>query len=92
MSTTITINRLGDTLKHTCDQVCNEHRPVFVRRRNGADVVLLSAEDYNAMQETFHLMRSPANARRILQSLTDHSNDKTFPTLDALKAYFNLVE
>jgi len=72
----ITISRLRDTLKHTCDQVCDEHRPVFVQRENGGDVVLLSAEAYNAMQETFHLMRSPANAQRILQSLADHSNDK----------------
>ncbi|WP_218068274.1 type II toxin-antitoxin system Phd/YefM family antitoxin [Candidatus Thiosymbion oneisti] len=89
---TVTISRLRNTLKHTCDQVCNEHQPVFVQRKNGADVVLLSAEDYNSMQETFHLMRSPANAQRILQSLADHSNDKTFPTLDALKAYLNLVK
>ena len=31
MSMTITMSRLRDTLKRTCDQVCDEHQPVFVQ-------------------------------------------------------------
>lgn len=44
------------------------HDPVRIRSRSG-DVVLMSAEDYDAWQETVYLLRSPANARRLMEAV-----------------------
>lgn len=50
------------------EQVNNDRAPVEINSRRG-DAVLLSREDYQALEETAHLLRSPANARRLLESL-----------------------
>lgn len=48
--------------------VDNDRKPVEITSRHG-DAVLLSREDYDALEETAHLLRSPANARRLLETL-----------------------
>ncbi len=50
------------------EQVNNDRRPVEILSRRG-NAVLLSREDYEALEETANLLRSPANARRLLDSL-----------------------
>ncbi|MGH3888879.1 MAG: type II toxin-antitoxin system Phd/YefM family antitoxin [Pseudonocardiaceae bacterium] len=50
-------------------QVNNDRAPVEIMSRHG-NAVLISQEDYEALEETAHLLRSPANARRLLESLT----------------------
>ncbi len=49
-------------------QVNDDHAPVRITSRNG-DVVLMSAEDYDSWQETIYLLRSPANARRLMTAI-----------------------
>ncbi|MGH3801112.1 MAG: type II toxin-antitoxin system Phd/YefM family antitoxin [Pseudonocardiaceae bacterium] len=49
-------------------QVNNDRAPVEIMSRHG-NAVLISQEDYEALEETAHLLRSPANARRLLESL-----------------------
>ncbi|MEO7195324.1 MAG: type II toxin-antitoxin system prevent-host-death family antitoxin [Pseudonocardiaceae bacterium] len=49
-------------------QVNNDRAPVEIMSRHG-NAVLISQEDYAALEETAHLLRSPANARRLLESL-----------------------
>jgi antitoxin YefM len=49
-------------------QVNNDRAPVEIMSRHG-DAVLISREEYLALEETAHLLRSPANARRLLDSL-----------------------
>lgn len=51
------------------EQVNNDRTPVEIMSRRG-NAVLISLEDYEALEETAHLLRSPANARRLLESLT----------------------
>lgn len=51
------------------EQVNNDRTPLEINSRRG-DAVLLSREDYEALEKTAHLLRSPANARRLLESLT----------------------
>ena len=58
---------LGKTMK----RVCNDHSPVIITRKKGAPVVLISLEDYQALEETLYLLRSPANARRLLDSIVE---------------------
>jgi len=50
------------------EQVNDDRTPVEITSRRG-DAVLMSRADYDALEETAHLLRSPANARRLLESL-----------------------
>jgi antitoxin YefM len=63
---TITYTRARENLARTMDQVCDNHEPVVVTRQQQRSVVILSLEDYQALEETAYLLRSPANARRLL--------------------------
>jgi antitoxin YefM len=49
--------------------VRNSHSPLFVTSANGEDVVVLSKSDYESMEETFYLLKSPKNATRLLQGI-----------------------
>ena len=56
-------------LSKTMEQVCNDHAPIIITRKRESAVVMLSLEDYQAMEETAYLLRSPANARNLLESI-----------------------
>jgi len=58
-------------LKSFLDKVITEHSPLFVTRANGEDVVVLSKSDYESMQETFYLLKSPRNAARLLDGIQE---------------------
>jgi antitoxin YefM len=63
---TISYTRARENLASTMDQVCDNHEPVVVTRQQQRSVVILSLEDYQALEETAYLLRSSANARRLL--------------------------
>lgn len=54
------------SLATTMDRVCNDHEPLIITRGGQQSVVMLSLEDFKALEETAYLLRSPANARRLL--------------------------
>lgn len=56
-------------LAETMDEVCNDRVPVIITRRNAGSVVMMSREEYDSLEETAHLMRSPENARRLLEAV-----------------------
>lgn len=58
-------------LASTMKKVCDDHSPVIITRKSESPVVMLSLEDYQAMEETAYLLRSPANARQLLDSITE---------------------
>jgi antitoxin YefM len=49
-------------------QVNDDHVPVRISSRAG-DAVLMSAEDFDSWEETVYLLRSPANARRLMEAV-----------------------
>lgn len=53
------------------EQVCDDHAPVTIIRSNARPVVILSLEDYQALEETTYLLRSPKNAKRLLESVVE---------------------
>ena len=63
-------------LKSFLDKVLVSHSPLFVTRANGEDVVVLSKADYDSMQETFYLLKSPRNAIRLMEAIDDFDKNK----------------
>jgi antitoxin YefM len=63
-------------LKSFLDKVLVSHSPLFVTRSNGDDVVVISKADYDSMQETFYLLKSPKNAARLLDAIAEQENGK----------------
>ena len=53
-------------LAKTMDRVCEDHEPLIITRNSEQSVVMLSLEDFKSLEETAYLLRSPANARRLL--------------------------
>ena len=63
----------GEARKHLLrliEKVNEDHAPVHITSRKG-NAVLLSEEDFASWQETTYLTRSPANARRLLDSIAE---------------------
>ncbi len=67
--THVTYTELRANLAGFMDEVCNTRAPLLVTRQNARSVVMLSEQDYEGLLETVHLLRSPANALRLLQSI-----------------------
>ncbi len=57
-------------LASTMDRVCNDHEALIITRNGEQAVVMLSLEDFNALEETAYLLRTPANAKRLLSAVT----------------------
>ena len=62
-------------------QVNDDHEPVRIRSKGG-DVVLMSAEDFDSWQETIYLLRSPANAQRLMEAVARDKSDTATATVD----------
>jgi antitoxin YefM len=58
-------------LKAVMDQVVEDRSPVVVTRKRGESVVMVSLADWNAMEETLHLLSSPTNARRLAEAIDE---------------------
>ena len=67
----ITYTAARESLASTMDRVCMDHDPVIITRNRDQAVVMISLEDYESLEETAYLLRSPANARRLLDSISD---------------------
>lgn len=65
-----------ENLAATMDQVCNDRAPVIITRKRDQSVVMLSLEDYEALEETAYLLRSPANARRLQDAIQSLESGK----------------
>ncbi|MEA2102898.1 MAG: type II toxin-antitoxin system prevent-host-death family antitoxin [Thermodesulfobacteriota bacterium] len=60
----------------TMEKVCKDRAPVIVTRKTSNSVVIMSLEDYEALEETAYLLRSPKNTRRLIESIAQIENDK----------------
>lgn len=84
---TLSSTALRQNLSAVMDQVNDDHEPVIVTRAGGKPVVLLSLEDYDAMDETAYLLSSPANKAALLAAIAEaHDGLTVTKTLDELKA------
>ncbi len=56
-------------LAQAMNRLCGDHEPLIITRNGQPSVVMLSLDDYKALEETAYLLRSPANARRLLDAI-----------------------
>lgn len=63
-------------LAKTMEQVIDDHSPIAITRKGEGAVVMISMEDYQALEETAYLLRSPLNARRLLESISELEDGK----------------
>ncbi|MDO9563815.1 MAG: type II toxin-antitoxin system prevent-host-death family antitoxin [Bradyrhizobium sp.] len=72
----VSYSELRTNLASYMDQVCDDRAPLLVTRQNARSVVLMSEEDYEGLMETVHLLKSPANAARLLRSIAQADQGK----------------
>ena len=75
--TAITYTAARENLASTMDRVCVDHDPVIITRNRDQAVVMLSLDDYESLQETAYLLRTPANAKRLIASIESLNSGKT---------------
>ena len=66
----ITYTTVRANLASVMDRVCDDHEALIITRNGEQAVVMLSLEDYKALEETSYLLRTPANAKRLLAAVT----------------------
>lgn len=66
---TVTYSEARDNLKAVMDRAAADRAPILITRQRGENVVVISAEEWAGMEETLHLMASPANAKRLLDGI-----------------------
>lgn len=70
----ISYTLIRSNLAKTMERICDDHEPVVITRKNERSVVMLSLEDYEALEETAYLLRSPKNVRRLIESISQLEN------------------
>jgi antitoxin YefM len=68
---TLTYSEARGKLADTMNKVCDDHAPIIITRKNSQSVVMMSLDDYQALEETSYLLRSPKSARRLLESIAE---------------------
>lgn len=72
----MTYTAVRANLASTMDRVCNDHEALIITRNGEQSVVMLSLEDYKALEETAYLLRTPANAKRLLSAVAQLNASK----------------
>lgn len=56
------------------DKIFDSKDTLFVTRSSGKDMVVMSKNDYEGMQETLHLLSSPKNAQRLKEAIEEYNS------------------
>ncbi len=67
---------LRNTLAKTMEKVCDDHEPIVITRKSEGAVVMLSLEDYESLEETTYLLRSPRNVKQLFESISQLEEGK----------------
>ncbi len=74
----VSLTEARNNLKSVFDSVYHDHEEVVIHRKGKENVVVISFDEYNSMKETNYLLGSPANRKKLLSSLADAREGKTF--------------
>jgi antitoxin YefM len=85
---TVSYTELRENLATLLDKVLDDREPILIERRGHEDVVLIAADEFSSLLETVYLLRSPANAARLLEALAQARGGKLKEmSLEALKDF-----
>lgn len=65
--------------------VCLDNVPVYITRKNGERAVVISADEYESMDETAYLMRTEANKEHLQESIEQANAQEVFPLDELMK-------
>ena len=65
----LSISETRANLKAVLDRVVADRAPIAVTRQRGESVVMVSQSEWESIEETLYLLRSPRNAERLLESM-----------------------
>jgi antitoxin YefM len=68
---TISISDTRANLKAVVDRVVADKAPIAITRQKGEGVVMIAASEWEGIEETLHLLASPANAKELLASIAE---------------------
>jgi antitoxin YefM len=69
--TYVSSSELRQNLARYLDEASASRAPVVVTRQGGESVVMIAEGEYESIMETIHLLRSPANAARLFDSIAE---------------------
>ena len=72
----ITYTAARQNLASTIEQVCDDRNPVIITKNRDQSVVMVSLEEFESLEETAHLLRSPINAKRLTDSILELNSGK----------------
>jgi toxin YoeB len=93
--TTISYSKVREKLAEVWNEVEDSREEVILRRRGHEDLALLPAHELRSLRETAHLLRSPANAARLLSALSrsrEQGGGLRFESIQALAAEVGVRE
>lgn len=67
----ISYSETRERLKEVMDRVVADHEPIVISRQKAESVVMVSLADWQAIEETMHLLSSPTNAARLKSSIDE---------------------
>lgn len=71
-----TYTEAREKLSAIIEKVCEDHEPLIITKRRDKAVVMVSLEDYESMEETAYLLRSPKNMQLLLESIKELEEDR----------------
>lgn len=66
---TVTYSHARENLKSVMDKAASDRAPIAIVRQRGEGAVIMSQSEWEALEETMHLLGSPANAARLLEAI-----------------------
>ncbi|UOE49747.1 type II toxin-antitoxin system prevent-host-death family antitoxin [Mucilaginibacter sp. SMC90] len=72
----ISIKLFKKNIKSYLDKVCADRKPLVVTDISHGDIVILPKAEYDSMEETFYLLKSPGNAARLLHGTEEYKQNK----------------
>jgi antitoxin YefM len=74
----ISYTKARSQLADVMNKVCDDHIPIVINRQEQRPVIVMSLEDYNAIEETLYLLGNNKNAKKLNEALEDFNLNKNF--------------
>jgi antitoxin YefM len=72
----INFSEARNNLKFVLDQVTDDADYTVISRRDAEDAIVMSMDTFNSLMETFHLLKTPANAKHLMKSIKQYQKDQ----------------